>query len=74
MGRTLTDDDDRTEGNHPVAVVSYAWWKRDLARDPNVLNRTLKMGTTTFSIVGVAPPEFLEQLSDTLPTSGYLCR
>jgi predicted permease len=58
VGRTLTDDDDRTEGNHPVAVVSYAWWKRDLARDPHVLNRTLKMGETTFNIVGVAPPEF----------------
>ena len=58
IGRALTDADDRTEGNHPVAVVSYAWWKRDLARDPNVLNRTLKMGATTFSIVGVAPPEF----------------
>jgi predicted permease len=58
IGRALTDADDRTEGNHPVAVVSYAWWKRDLARDPNVLNRRLKMGATTFSIVGVAPPEF----------------
>jgi predicted permease len=58
VGRALTDADDRTEGNHPVAVVSYAWWKRDLARDPNVLSRTLKMGATTFSIVGVAPPEF----------------
>jgi predicted permease len=58
IGRALTDADDRTEGNHPVAVVSYAWWKRDLARDPNVLNKTLKMGVTTFSIVGVAPPEF----------------
>jgi predicted permease len=58
VGRALTDADDRTEGNHPVAVVSYAWWKRDLARDPNVLSRTLKMGTTTFSLVGVAPPEF----------------
>jgi predicted permease len=58
IGRALTDADDRTEGNHPVAVVSYAWWKRDLARDPNVLSRTLKMGATTFSIVGVAPPEF----------------
>ncbi len=35
-----------------------AWWKKNLARDPNVLDRTLKIGDTTFSIVGVAPPEF----------------
>jgi predicted permease len=58
IGRTLTDEDDRTQGNHPVAVVSDSWWKKGLARDPNVLNRTLKIGDTIYSIVGVAPPEF----------------
>ena len=58
IGRTLTDQDDSTQGDHPVAVVSYSWWKKSLARDPNVLNRTLKIGDTTYSIVGVAPPEF----------------
>ena len=58
MGRTLNDDDDRTEGDHPVAVISYAWWTRSLSRDPSVLNKKLKIGETTFDIVGVAPPEF----------------
>jgi predicted permease len=58
IGRSLTDDDDRTEGNHPVAVISYAWWIGSLARDPNVLSRKLKLGKTTFDIVGVAPQEF----------------
>ena len=57
-GRSLNDGDDNSEGNHPVAVISYAWWKRSLARDPNVLSRTLKLGDTTFNIVGVAPAEF----------------
>ena len=57
-GRTLNEGDDKSEGDHPVAVISYAWWKRSLARDPNVLSRTLKLGATTYNIVGVAPPEF----------------
>jgi predicted permease len=57
-GRTLNDGDDNSEGDHPVAVISYAWWKRSLARDANVLSRTLKLGDTTFNIVGVAPAEF----------------
>jgi predicted permease len=57
-GRTLNDADDNSEGDHPVAVISYAWWERGLARDPNVLNRTLKLGATTYNIVGVATPEF----------------
>jgi predicted permease len=58
IGRTLTDEDDNSEGDHPVVVISHAWWKRGFASDPNVLNRKIKMGTTTFNIVGVAPPEF----------------
>jgi predicted permease len=58
IGRALSDDDDNSEGDHPVVVVSYAWWKRVLAGDPVVLNRKIKLGTTLFSIVGVAPAEF----------------
>jgi predicted permease len=58
MGRTLNDGDDNSEADHPVAVISYAWWKRSLARDPNVLDRKLRLGTMTYNIVGVAPAEF----------------
>jgi predicted permease len=58
IGRTLNDADDSSEGDHPVAVISYAWWKRSLAQDPNVLNRKLKLGATIYNIIGVAPPEF----------------
>ncbi|HEY3990987.1 MAG TPA: ABC transporter permease [Acidobacteriaceae bacterium] len=57
-GRMLTDQDDHIEGGNPVAVVSDAWWKRSLARDSAVLDKRLKIGSTIFSIVGVAPPEF----------------
>jgi predicted permease len=58
MGRTLSEEDDRTEGGHPVAVVSYAWWSRNFARDLSVLDKKLTIGSTVFSIVGVAPREF----------------
>ena len=58
LGRTLNDQDDNSEGNHPVAVVSYTWWTRSLARDPAVLDKTLHIGSTVFNIVGVTPPEF----------------
>jgi cell division protein FtsX len=58
LGRSLCEDDDRTQGGHPVTMVSYAWWTRNLARDPSVLTKKLIIGSTSFSIVGVAPPEF----------------
>ena len=58
VGRALYEDDDRTAGGHPAAMVSYAWWTQNLARDPSVLTKKLVIGSTSFSIVGVAPPEF----------------
>jgi len=57
-GRMLTDEDDNSEGNHPVAVASYSWWTRSLSRDPAVLGKQLRIGTAVFSIVGVTPPDF----------------
>src|SRR5690349_4102055 len=58
LGRMLSEDDDRTEGEHPVAVVSYAWWTRTLGRDFSPLGKRLTIGSSIFTVVGVAPPEF----------------
>jgi predicted permease len=58
LGRVLSTDDDAAPGSRPVAVISYACWKRTFGMDRAVLNRTMTMDGTIFSIVGVAPPEF----------------
>ncbi|MBI1898692.1 MAG: ABC transporter permease [Acidobacteria bacterium] len=58
MGRVLRPEDDRVQGGHPVAVISYGYWKRRWAQDPSVLGRTLAVDGVDFTIVGVAPPEF----------------
>ncbi len=58
LGRGLTEADDNSEGDHPVAVISYGWWQRTFAGDPNVLGHRVKIGETTFNIIGVAPPGF----------------
>jgi predicted permease len=58
LGRFFTPEDDVTEGNHPVTVISYALWQTAFSGDPNILNHTVKLGDTTFSIIGVAPPDF----------------
>ncbi|HEY1469934.1 MAG TPA: ABC transporter permease, partial [Candidatus Acidoferrum sp.] len=67
IGRAISEDDDRTQGGHPVAMVSYAWWTHNLARDPSVLDKKLTLGTTAYSIVGVAPPEFFGTKVGELP-------
>jgi putative ABC transport system permease protein len=58
LGRLLTEADDRTPGAHPYAVISYDYWKRRFARDPNVIGHTLRLGDQLFEIVGVGPDSF----------------
>lgn len=58
IGRALTEQDDNSEGDHPVVVISDGWWKRALSSDTAVLSKKLKLGNTTFDIVGVAPSDF----------------
>ena len=36
LGRTFIEDDDRIPGGSPVAVASYAWWKRRFGGDPRI--------------------------------------
>jgi predicted permease len=67
LGRGLTDDDDRTPGAHPVAVVSYGFWQRRFAGDPAVLNQVLTINSTPMTVVGVAPKGFAGVVSTTTP-------
>lgn len=58
VGRTLTEDDDRVEGGHPVTVISDGYWERKFARAEDVVGRTITLNSTTFTIVGVAQRGF----------------
>lgn len=58
VGRVLDENDDSSEGNHAVLVISDAFWKHRLGADPEVLHHTITLGSVVFNIVGVAPPEF----------------
>ena len=57
MGRSLREQDEQA-GEPPVVVISHAIWEARFARDPAVLGRTVKLGTTTATVVGVMPEGF----------------
>ena len=67
-GRLLATDDDWTPGGHPVMVLSHAFWQRRFGGDPKVVGSTVRLNTTVFTIVGVAPRGFygtsLESVQD----------
>jgi predicted permease len=58
-GRLFNENDDRTPGAHPVAVLSYDYWTRRFGRDGNAVGRNFRLGNTLYQIVGVAPRDFL---------------
>jgi predicted permease len=58
LGQVFTMDDDRVPNGHPVAMISYGYWRRYFHSDPLVVGQTLLVSGTPFRIVGVTPPEF----------------
>jgi len=58
VGRPLDVDDDRTLDGSPVAVLSDAFWTRRFARDPRVVNSTIRLNGTVFRVIGVAERGF----------------
>lgn len=56
-GRFFDADDDRP-GAPPVAVLSHGFWDREFGRDPDVVGRTVTLGSYDYEVVGVAPSGF----------------
>ena len=57
-GRTLTSEDNKTPGAHPVAVINYAFWRNKLGGDESIVGKDIKLKDQPFTIVGVTPPDF----------------
>jgi len=67
LGRTFTDDDDRTPGGSPVAVASYAWWKRRFGGDPSIVGKKMSIGSTVYTVIGITPEGFFGTTVGNLP-------
>jgi putative ABC transport system permease protein len=56
-GRLLNPGDDAAAA--PVAMISYAYWKRRFAFNPSAIGKTFRIGATELTVVGVEPPDFV---------------
>jgi predicted permease len=54
IGRPITPEDDRSDAP-PVAVLTYPLWVRAFGLDPHILGRTLTVGNTGFTVIGILP-------------------
>src|ERR1700676_656530 len=70
-GRLLQDSDD-VRGAPVAAVISYALWQRDYARDPSVVGATFWVNSRPVTVVGIAPEQFYGDRLQSTPPGVYL--
>ncbi len=65
LGRGLLPSD-APEGQdpQPVVVLSFSFWKRRFAGDPQIVGKTLSMAHQDYTMVGVLPPRFAWTMAD----------
>jgi putative ABC transport system permease protein len=56
LGRAFLPEEDRKPT--PVAILSYSLWQSEFGGDPKIINQTIQMNSTAYTIVGVAPIGF----------------
>jgi putative ABC transport system permease protein len=57
LGRSFPPED-RRPGFTGDAVISDGMWQRGFGRDPNVLDKSIRLDTDLYRIIGVMPPDF----------------
>lgn len=57
LGRTFLVED-RREQESSVLVLSHAFWTRRFNADPNVIGRSVAIGSAVLTVIGVTPPRF----------------
>src|SRR5450759_739996 len=58
LGRLFTEDDNRTPGGHPIAVLSYDLWRNRYGTDPAILGGKILVDEQPLTVIGVAAPGF----------------
>jgi predicted permease len=71
IGRPITPEDDRPDAP-PVAVLTYPLWQRVFGLDPHVIGRTLMVGKTGFTVIGVLPRRYVGPLAGETRTDFYV--
>ncbi|HEY6351958.1 MAG TPA: ABC transporter permease [Candidatus Angelobacter sp.] len=58
IGRLIASDDDRNGSASPVAVLSFAYWRRQFGDDQSVVGKPINVNGQILTLVGIAPPGF----------------
>lgn len=71
LGRSFVEEEDRTPGTHPVAILGHRTWTQRYGADPDILGRSIEVNGRPYTVVGVAPRAFTGSMP-VLVTSFYV--
>jgi predicted permease len=58
VGRFFNASEDAAPAGEPVVVLAFGYWQSAYAGRTDVLGSTIRIGTGTYRVIGVAPPGF----------------
>ena len=58
IGRVFTASDDLHQGGHPLAVLSYSYWRSRFAGDRGILGRKIMVNGYPLTVIGVSQAGF----------------
>jgi len=58
LGRTITSEDDRLPGEHPVAMLTFDFWTSRFGSDPTILGETVYLNNYPMTVIGVSQRSF----------------
>ena len=59
VGRTFQPEEDQVLDRNPVVVLSDRLWRNRFGADPNIGGKQIQLGGIPFTVIGVAPPDFV---------------
>lgn len=58
LGRGFRPEEDGVPGRDAVIVLAHSLWTSELAADPNVIGRRVRLNGREFHVIGIAPESF----------------
>jgi predicted permease len=58
VGRVFTASDDLIQGGHPLAVLSYGYWRTRFGADPRIVGKEIVVNGRSLTIIGVSAAGF----------------
>ena len=66
-GRLITSEDDRGTSDGNVAVLSHRAWRELFGGRADALGANLRLGSSSYTVIGIAPPDFTGINLDSTP-------